>query len=165
MAFNSGRVALKENGRKFRKVSRITIQVLQSSNARRSLYFNSQITKDSKNRLDYLHRFINRDFINNQLYHFSNYNFSVSQFSIIRKENDFLNKNLADSVKHRCPLQLKTDRCHDGKRKKLTRRGDKNRKPTAPLPQCFSEKCCEFYLRDCLGLERLLLIDKIHRAV
>ncbi len=52
----------------------------------------------------------------------------------------------------------------DAKIKKQTRRGDKNRKPTAPLPRWLLEKYCEFYHSDCLGLELLLLIDKIRRV-
>ncbi len=40
------------------------------------------------------------------------------------------------TIQHRCPSRLKTDRCHASrvKEKKLTRRHDKSRKPSLPLP-------------------------------
>jgi hypothetical protein len=48
---------------------------------------------------------------------------------------------------------------------KLTAAAPKNNCiTTRPLPRRLLEKCREFYHSDCLGLERLLLINKIHRV-
>jgi hypothetical protein len=55
----------------------------------------------------------------------------------------------------------------DDKRKEtnalLPHRGDKSRKPTAPLPRWSLEKCFSFYDCNCFGLELLSLIDHIRR--
>jgi len=53
-------------------------------------------------------------------------------FVLIKKEKYILKKII---LKHRCPSRLKTDRCCTASVKKATPGGEKNRKPTAPLPR------------------------------